>query len=208
MKMRPVDAVGVLYSSGGIRFGGYQTSQFIDLTAELELIRPDAQEEIVAEAHYLAIWLHTFPAIAFLIGTVWTRSLLIGFLWFVGAFLFEAFRFYAFGASPVMSHLSRLWEWLKWPSFLISAILLWPEGWVIPLALVGFLILQGWLKVITTVLFLPMRIGVAYLGNRALLGIQFNEQQPAMEGLAMQWVIDRWQKKHEKAIESLRSGQR
>lgn len=206
MKMQPVNVMGVLHSSGGIRFGGYQFDQFIDLTAELEVVRTDAQDEIVAEAHYLAIWLHIFPGMAFLIATVWTRSLLYGFLWFVGAFLLEAFRFYAFGSSPLVSHLSRLWQWLQVPAFLIAAVFLWPEGWVTPLVLVGFLILQGWLKFITAVVFLPLRIGIAYIGNRALLGIQFNECQPVMEGLAMQWVIDRWRKKYEKEIGMLRSG--
>jgi hypothetical protein len=82
--MQPVDALGSLYSAGGLRFGGFQTHQFIELTEELEELRPGVREEIVAEAHYLVYWLHRFPEISFFVGTSISQSLFIGCLAFLG----------------------------------------------------------------------------------------------------------------------------
>lgn len=193
MKMQPVDTMGSLYSSAGLRFGGFRTSQFIELTEDLEELRPGVREEIVAEAHYLAFWLHRFPEIAFFFGTLVSRSLLVGFLCFVGAFLLEIFRFYTFGASPLLSHLHRLWNWIKWPLFIGASLLLWPEGRLIPLVFMIFLILQGWAGLISTLGMLPIKLAILTLLYR-LSG----KKRPRifnMEGHAMQYVIDRWRMK-------------
>lgn len=140
MKMQPKDIMGSLYSSGGLRFGGFQTYQFLELTEELEKIRPGVREEIVGEAHYLAYWLHNFPEIAFFVGTIISRSFLVGILCFIGGYILEVARFYTFGASPLISQLCRLWNWVKIAFFIAVAILLWPEGKLLPIIFIAFLI--------------------------------------------------------------------
>jgi len=187
------DVMGCLYSAAGLRFGGFQTAQFLELTEDIEKLRPGVREKIVAEAHYLGLWLHKFPEIAFFFGTLFSRSLLIGSLCFVGAFLLEIFRFYTFGASFLVSYLCRLWNWIKFPLFLWSVIFLWPEGRLIPIVFVVFLILQGWFGIISTVVMLPIRLLLATWLYR-----KFGKKHPHihnMEGLAMQYVIDRWRMK-------------
>jgi len=187
------DVMGNLYSAAGLRFGGFQTAQFLELTEDMKKIRPGVREKIIAEAHYLGVWLHNFPEIAFFFGILFSRSLLIGFLCFVGAFFLEIFRFYTFGASLLVSHLSRLWNWIKFPLFLGSAIFLWSEGGLIPIVFIVFLILQGWLGIISTVGMLPIRLLIVTWLHR-----KFGKKHPHihnMEGLAMQYVIDHWRMK-------------
>lgn len=193
MKMQPVDTMGSLYSSAGLRFGGFQTSQFMELTEDLEELRPGVREEIVAEAHYLAFWLHRFPEIAFFFGTLFSRSLLVGSLCFVGAFLLEIFRFYILGASPFVSHLHRLWNWTRWPLFLGASLLLWPEGRIIPIVFMMFLILQGWAGLISTIVMLPIKLTALTLLYR--LSGKKRPHIYNMEGHAMQYAIDRWRLK-------------
>lgn len=195
MRMQPKDAMGSLYSARGLRFGGFQTAQFFEVTKDIEELRPGVQEEIIAEAYYLAFWLHSFPEVAFFFGTLFSRSILIGSFCFVGAFFLEMLRFYAFGASPFVSHLCRLWSWIRVLLFVGAAILLWPEGRLLPIAFVIFLILQGWFTIISTVVMLPIRIPISTWIYRT-----FGEKHPHihnMEGLAMQYVyvIDYWRMK-------------
>lgn len=193
MKMQPVDAVGSLYSSGGLRFGGFQTEQFIDLTKELENARPGVREEIVGEAHYLSCWLHKFPEIAFFAGTLLSRSFLVGCLCFESGQIFEMVRFYTLGASPLISKLCRLWDWMKIPLFIGAAILLWPEGKLLPIIFITFLVLQGWFSLASTVFMAPVTLPILRWIYRT-----FGEQQPNihnMEGIAMQLVIGRWHRK-------------
>lgn len=193
MRMQPKDAMGSLYSARGLRFGGFQTAQFFEVTEDIEELRPGVRGEIVAEAHYLAFWLHSFPELSFFFGTLISRSLLIGSLCFVGAFITEILRFYVIGVSPLLSHLSRIWEWIRVPLFLGAAIVLWPEGRLIPIAFIIFLILQGWFGLISTVVMLPIRLPVSTWIHR-----RFGRRHPQMhnmEGLTMQYVIDRWRMK-------------
>lgn len=202
MRMQSKDAMGSLYSARGLRFGSFQTAQFFEVTEDIEELRPGVQEEIIAEAHYLAFWLHSFPEVAFFFGSLFSRSLFFGFLCFVGAFFLEMLRFYTFGATPFVSHLCRLWSWIRVPLFVGAAILLWPEGKFLPIAFIIFLILQGWFTIITTVVMLPIRIPISTWIYRT-----FGEKHPHvhnMEGLAMQYVIDRWRMKLLPPEEALR----
>jgi len=193
MRMQSKDAIGSLYSARGLRFGGFQMAQFFEVTEDIEELRSGVREEIVAEAHYLAFWLHRFPEVAFFFGTLYFRSIYIGSLCFVGAFLFEILRFYTLGASPLVSHLCRFWSWIRVPLFVGAAILLWPEGKIIPIAFAIFLVFQGWLALLSAVVMLPIRLFISTWIYR-----KFGDKQPHlhnMEGLAMQYVIDRWRMK-------------
>jgi hypothetical protein len=190
MKMQPIDTMGSLYSSGGLRFGGFQTDQFIELTKELENIRPGVREEIVGEAHYLSCWLHRFPEIAFFVGTLLSRSFPIGCLCFVSGHVLEMVRFYIFGASPFISKLCRSWDWTKIPLFIGAAILLWPAGKLLPIVLITFLILQGWFSFVSSVLMLPISLPILRWIYRTFGGQHPNIHN--MEGMSMRLVIDRW----------------
>src|SRR5207247_9452135 len=75
MRMAALDVQGSLYSARGLRFGGFQTAQFMTVTADLEARQSGIRAEIVAEAHHLVNWLHRFPEITFLVGAVATRSI-------------------------------------------------------------------------------------------------------------------------------------
>jgi len=191
--MQPIDTAGSLYSSGGLRFGGFQTAQFISLTEELENARPGVNEEIIGEAHYLSCWSHRFPEIAFLFGTLSSRSLLIGCLCCIVGKVLEMLRFYVLGASPLISKLCRLWEWLKIPLFIGAAIWLWPEGKLLPIVFIIFLVLQGWFNLVSSVLMLPITLFLLTRIYRI-----FGEQNPQihnMEAMSIQLVIDRWHRK-------------
>lgn len=200
MKMQPLDVLGVLYSSPrpgvtGLRFG-WKTNDFFAWTQDMEEFRAGIREEIVAEAHHLALWIHRFPEIAFLIGTLWTRSLLIGLLCFIGANLLEIFRFYGVGASWFISQLSRLWGLVKPVFFLGAAILLWPSEKLLSTALLTFLVLQGGLSLITSVVslvFLPITIRVAnfFYGENPY---QTDTAIHVTQTMSLVWVLDRWRK--------------
>lgn len=183
--------MGSLYSSRGLRFGGFQTAEFLEVTDDIEELRPGVREEIIAEAHYLVYWLHRFPEIAFFFGTLFSLSLLVGSICFVGAFLLETFRFHTFGASPFVSRLCWLWGWIKIPLFIGASILLWPEVKPISIVFVIFLILQGWLGIISAVVMLPIRMLIATL----LVSSYKNARLSNMEGLTMQYIIYRWRMK-------------
>lgn len=188
MRMQPVDRMGALYSSDGLRFGGFQTAQFFEMTDDLEDIRPGVREEIVAEAHYLVHWLHVFPEIGFFLGTIISKSLLVGFICFVVAYILEIIRFYTLRASPVISKLCYIWNWIKIPLFVGAAILLWPQGKLIPIIFILFLILQCKLMLISVIAMLPIKL---------LIGLwifkKYNDPyMNNMEALAMGYVLDRW----------------
>jgi len=120
--MAALDVQGSLYSARGLRFGGFQTAQFMTVTADLEARQSGIRAEIVAEAHHLVNWLHRFPEITFLVGAVATRSILLGLLCSFGGYVFEIARFYLLGSSPLLSRVSWLWVWLRPPIFLGTAI--------------------------------------------------------------------------------------
>jgi len=137
------DVMGSLYSGGGLRFGGFQTGEFLEATEPLEKKQPGIREKIVSEAHYLVFWLHKFPEIAFFLGIVFYKNLWTAFLLFIAAFIFEFIRFYLFGSSPFLSGVCRFWNWIKIPAFIIASIILWPEGNFLSVILIVFLIIQG-----------------------------------------------------------------
>src|SRR3990172_5456582 len=103
MKMQPVNVMGSLYSEGGLRFGGFQSEDFLDATKDLEVVHPGAREEIIAEAHYLVHWLNRFPEIAFVFGMLFAHSISAGAWLLVMASLAELARFYLFFPSPTIS---------------------------------------------------------------------------------------------------------
>ena len=193
MSMPFNDFMGSIFSAFGLKFGGYQTSQFLELTEDIEKLRPGVRDKIVAEAHYLVNWEDRFPEVGFFLGTLISRSLLIGSLCFVGAYLLEILRFYTFGASPFVSHLCRLWSWIKIPLFIVAAILLWPHGKLIPIVLMLFLIVQGWFMFISTVAMFPIRLIIFFLIDKTIG--EKDSYSNNIEGLAMHCVIYRWRMK-------------
>jgi hypothetical protein len=190
MKMEPRGVMGSLYSEGGLRFGGFQTTDFLDATEALEEKSPGIRGKIVAEAHYIVSWLHKFPEIAFFFGIILYKSLWIALLLFVVAFILEIIRFYIFGSSPFLSHVCRVWNWIKIPIFIIAAISLWPESSFLSIALIIFLIIQGWFDLVASVGVLPIRLIAVRIIYKKYGGHWHN-----MEGMAMSFVINRWRLK-------------
>ena len=190
MKMEPRDVMGSLYSEGGLRFGGFQTTDFLDATEPLEEKSLGIREKIVAESHYLAFWLHKFPEIAFFFGIILYKSLWIALLLFVVAFILEIIRFYIFGSSPFLSQVCRVWEWIKIPIFIVASISLWHEGSFLSIILIVFLIIQGWFDLVTSVGMLPIRLIAVRIIYKKYGGHWHN-----MEGMAMSFVINRWRLK-------------
>jgi len=191
MKMSYSDSMGSLYSGRGLRFGGFRTTDFLSATDSLEEKRPGVRDQIVAEAHYLVFWLDMFPEITFFLGIVFYKSLWIGLLLFILAFIFENIRFYYFGASLVLSHICRIWNWVKFPLFIITAIIFWHErDGFLSISLIVFLVLQGWFDLIASLGMFPVRLLVSKIVYAKRGGHWHN-----MEGMAMNFVIIRWQLK-------------
>ncbi len=181
--------MGSLYSEGGLRFGGFQIADFLEATEPLEEKRSGIREEIIAEAHYLVLWRDRFPEIAFFFGIILYQSLWVALLLFVAAFILEIIRFYIFGAiaSLFLSRLCRFWNWAKIPAFIIAAIILWPENIFLSITLLIFLIIQGWFGLVTTIGMLPIILLVGRFVYKTYGGQGHN-----MEGLAMNFIINRW----------------
>lgn len=196
-KIQFKDVDGVVYSllgddSLGVRFSDFQTAQFLELTEDIEKLQEGVRDKIVAEAHYLVSWLHRFPEIAFLFGIFFSHSSLIGFYYFIAAFLIEIFRFRVFGASRLASFLCLIWNRTKWPIFLILCLVLWPVNKILSLILVIFLIGQGMFMIISVALLFLMRVIV---GTLAYYGLIIKDRRHWIlhtEGLALLCVIDRW----------------
>ena len=196
MKMKLADASGSLYSSPkpgvvGIWFGGFKTDDFFNETETLEEKRPGVREEIIAESHYLVLWLHRLPEIGFFFGVAFYNSLLVGLLLFGVAFIFEYVRFYMFGASPILSQLCRIWGYLKIPTFIIAAIGLWPQGKILPIALIVFLISSS-------VAMMPINVIATRIMQTMFsekLGAHYGRDWFKMTGLAVDFVIHRWRLK-------------
>lgn len=189
MKMRALDVQGTLYSSAGFRFGGFQTHDFLTATAELESNRPGVREEIVAEAYHTCFWLHRFPEAAFLVGALVTRSIFISLVSFVIAYVLEIGRFYLFGTSLLVAHVSRLWSWLKLPIFVGAGISLFPEHTTLAVVLFVFLVLQGYLTILTTAVMLPLRLPLSTWILRTLG--RDNPHIHNMEAMALTWSINK-----------------
>ena len=190
MKVRPVDVKGAIYSGKGLRFGGFTTAEFLELTERLEFVRPGAREEVIAEAHYLLYWLHRFPEIVFILTLAGSRSLLLSSAGFIGAYLIEYIRFYTFGPSRLLSLMCRGWEVVRIPLCIGVAVFLWSDSPKLSIALLAFLILQVWLNVISTIVLFPVRALLTY-SVHSLFGAR-DRHVHNIEGLALKWVIDRW----------------
>lgn len=52
----PIDINGILYSGDGLRFGGFETNDFLQQTDEMERSYPGARAKISIEAHHLIFW--------------------------------------------------------------------------------------------------------------------------------------------------------
>jgi len=184
------DVMGSLYSGGGLRFGGFQTGDFLEATETLEKKQLGIREKIIGEAHYLVFWLHKFPEIAFFLGIIFYKNLWTASLLFIATFVFEFIRFYMFGSSLFLSGMCRLWNWIKIPAFIIASIILWPEGNFLPITLIVFLIIQGWFDLVATIGMLPIRLIAGRIVYKKYGGHWHN-----MEGMAINFVINRWRLK-------------
>lgn len=191
--MQPVDVQGVIYSSGGLRFGGFPTGRFLELTEDLEEIAPGVRDKIIAEAHYLAFWLHRFPELAFLIGILYSQSLIFGFILFIVAFGLEMFRFRIFGADPFVSFLCRSWDWFKWPLYFVSFLILWPINKFFLIPAIIFIVLEDFLGLFSTILLALVKIVGGTLAYRGFL--VKNHWVLYLEYLALEYVIVRWRMK-------------
>lgn len=184
------DVMGSLHSMMGLRFGGFQTSDFLESTEPLEKKQPGIREKIIGEAHYLVQCLHNFPEIAFFFGIVFYKSLWVALLLFVIVFILEIIRFYVFGTALFLSQMCRFWSWIKAPIFIIAAINLWPESSFLSIVLIIFLIVQGWFDLVASIGMLPIRLIACRIIYNKYGGHWHN-----MEGMAMNFVINRWRLK-------------
>ena len=133
MKMNFRDVLGTLYSAGGIRFGGFQTLEFLELTEPLEEKRPGIREEIIAESYYLVMWKHDICEVGFYFGIALYTSLKIASLFLILTFIIEVIRFCLFGSSMTISYSCKVWEWVRLPIFTITSVILWPKGHFLPI---------------------------------------------------------------------------
>lgn len=156
--MKAIDIEGSLYSSAGLRFGGFPIQQFLEATEQLEHIKPGTRDQIIKEAHFTVQWLHKFPEIGFLIGVFWTKSILLALLIALGCYIFELFRAGFVGDKPLSAIACQLWKFLKIPAYLLAAWIFWYTNTWLSYWLVGFLIFQGWFSLLTTIVFSPLRI--------------------------------------------------
>jgi hypothetical protein len=187
------DVMGSLYTHNGFRFGGFPTSKFLELTEDLEKLNLGIRERIIGEAFYLISWLDNFPEIAFFLGALFSKSVTTGFICFASAYILEFIRFYTFVASPLVIHLSRIWAKIKFPLFLVAIVLLWSKYHFIAVSFIVFLILQGWFKLISTVIMLPIRLFLAKFLYKAFGSV--NPHIHNLEWMAIQYAINRWRKK-------------
>lgn len=195
MRMQPLDVSGILYSSPrkgavGLRLG-WQMNEFAQWTDDLEALRPGAREEIVAEAHFLINWRHRFAEMAFFFGSLWAHSSLVGLLCLAVALPLEDLRFTVFGPSRILSQLSRLWTWIRWPLFLGAAVFLWQEFETISVVFVIFIILQGVFNLIT------VTISMALVPIATRIALLLHEDNPylfALPVMSVLWITDRWRR--------------
>ncbi len=187
--------MGELYSGKGLRFGGFLAEEFVEATANMEDVRPEVREEIVAEAHYTTAWLDVFPEIIFLIVIVFQQSLIAACLAFMGAFMVELVRFYTLGSSPLIAKFCRIWTWLRIPVTVWIIYALWKHSISLSIATLIFSILQGWFVLIGPVVTLPIKLFAGYLLLRT--HGQKNPHINNVEGMALTFAINRWRDKLE-----------
>lgn len=125
-KIEPMDVMGTLHSSDGLRFS-FPTASFLELTEGLEAARPGVRSEIITEAQYAEMWRQTFPEIAFLISVLLLDSALAAFAISGVAWTFEQVRCLTVG--PFFPYngtfISRHWNWLRFLAFPITAMQTW-----------------------------------------------------------------------------------
>ena len=93
-----------------------------------------------------------------------------------------------FGASLLLSQLSRIWGYIKVPAFIVAAVSLWPQGMFLPIALAVFL-------VSSTMLMMPINVVATRIVHTMFsekLAAQYGEDWFKMAALAMNFVIHRW----------------
>lgn len=198
MKMAFHDQLGTLYSGDGItvvglRFGGFQTSQFTNATETLESRRPGVRKEIIAEAYYLAMWQYKICEIGFYVGLVCYASLKVAFAFFFLAFFLEVIRLYLFGADLMISWACKVWQWVKFPLFAITAIVLWSTSYLLAVYLLVFLFLQCYLDIIAGLSFVLIKgfIGRFIYRKYGQQGLHWAN----MEGMVLSFVITKWNRK-------------
>ena len=191
--MKAIDIQGSLYSSAGLRLGGFPTQQFLEATEQLEQTRPGTRDRIIKEAHFTVKWLHAFPEIGFLIGVLWTKSVLLALIIALGCYIFELVRAGFVGDSPISAIACQLWKFLKIPAYLLAAWILWHTSAWLSSWLIIFLIFQGWFSLLTSIVFSPFRIIFAtYLLRR--FGDD-NHHIHNFEANAVAYIIQRLEKR-------------
>jgi len=191
LRMPFKNVMGSMYSASGLRFGGFQTSDFLTATEILEKKHLVTREKIVAETNYLVFWLHEFPEVAFFLGIIFYKNIWAALLLFVIAFIVEIIRFYLMGASEFLSKICRFWRWIKLPVFVITALIFWSEGRSsLSLILAIFLIIQGWLNLVVSIGLFPIRLITARIVHK-----RYGAHWHNMEGMAMSFVINKWKLK-------------
>ena len=188
--VHPIDAMGILYTSDGLRLG-YPTSDFLLKTAPLEEARPGVRSEIVTEAQHLGVWIQSIAEIGFLVAAALLKSVLAAFVLAFILWFFEQVRCRLFGPfSPYNGlYLSRAWAWLRYVAFPLVAILMWPhsKGFAILIAVFSLYPLFS-----IPILFFTFAISLT-LGR--LLYLRFGEKSWLMspvEAIILRCAIERW----------------
>ncbi|MBI2817292.1 MAG: hypothetical protein HYX72_10160 [Acidobacteria bacterium] len=195
----PVDAMGTLYTSDGLRLA-YPTSDFLLETAALEEPRPGVRSEIVTEARYLVVWVQYIAEIGFLISVLLAKSALVAFAFaFILWFLEEA-RYRLLGPYIPYNGLyfSKAWAWLRYVAFPLMALQMWPQS-------KGFAILIAAFSVypVFSIVTLVFTFAVS-LTLLKLLYLRFGEKWYMSPGPAiiLRCTIERWKRQ----VESQKAG--
>ena len=193
MRMEPVDQGGTLYSSGGLRFGGFQSDDFIRDTEVLETVRPGVRSEIVGYAHYFVFWPHRFADLLFILSALWLGSAVAALVVSTIGYGLEILRFYLLGNYRVLSFIARLswlWGYLRLVVFPVGVFLTWHDTLLVTSIAVYF-ILQTF-SAVTIIVGFPVRIA---LGKWQYRRLDHNLDEANLEGLAMWWTIQDWKRK-------------
>ncbi|HJZ04471.1 MAG TPA: hypothetical protein VJ327_01250 [Patescibacteria group bacterium] len=166
------DVMGTLYSSSGLRFGGIQTEEFLDLTEPLLKKDPEVREKILEEAHhYINFILSAGPEILFTF-TIWVwEPVWTSLLAFLLQFMVGFFILYPYRSSSLLSKVSRAWTYLKVPTLLITTLVFWPTYRTTAIVVLIFLFLQGFLMLGSAVLSIPARLFLGYYAKLSGKGV-------------------------------------
>ena len=102
-------------------------------------------------------------------------------------------RLYLFGADLMISWVCKVWQWLKFPLFAITAIVLWPTSYLLSVYLLVFLFLQCYLDIIAGVSFALIKgfIGRFIYRKYGQQGLHWTN----MESMVLSFVITKWNRK-------------